>query len=178
MPKSGLTDSVPYRYSLDALAHVHPGHSFMTGSCAIMSFIDQFQLSVPLILAPMAGVATPSLAAAVSEAGALGSIGVGATDAAGARMMIEEVRSRTTRAFNVNLFVHAGPKADPSREAEWLRWLTPLFVEYNAEPPKTLKTIYKSFADDPEMLSMLLDLAPPVVSIPVSRSMRHSGVSS
>lgn len=129
-----------------------------------MSFIDQFQLSVPLVQAPMAGVATPSLAAAVSEAGALGSIGVGATDAAGARTMIEEVRSRTTHAFNVNLFVHLGPKADPSREAEWLRWLTPLFVEYNAEPPKTLKTIYKSFADDPEMLSMLLDLAPPVVS--------------
>lgn len=60
-----------------------------------MSLIDRFELSVPLIQAPMAGVATPSLAAAVSEAGALGSIGVGATDAAGARAMIEEVRSST-----------------------------------------------------------------------------------
>jgi len=85
-----------------------------------MSLINRLELSVPLIQAPMAGVATPSLAAAVSEAGALGSIGVGATDAAGARSMIEEVRSRTTRAFNVNVFVHASAKADPSREAQWL----------------------------------------------------------
>ncbi|HCH94127.1 MAG TPA: nitronate monooxygenase, partial [Erythrobacter sp.] len=57
-----------------------------------MSFIDQFQLTVPLIQAPMAGISTPLLAASVSEAGGLGSIGVGATDAAGARAMIQELR--------------------------------------------------------------------------------------
>ncbi|MDN4634478.1 diguanylate cyclase [Sphingomonas sp. PsM26] len=112
-----------------------------------MSLINRFELSVPLIQAPMAGVATPSLAAAVSEAGALGSIGVGATDAAGARAMIEEVRSRTTRAFNVNVFVHAGAKAHLAREAQWLDWLAPLFAECGAEPPTALRSIYKSFAD-------------------------------
>lgn len=129
-----------------------------------MSLIHRLELSMPVIQAPMAGVATPSLAAAVSEAGALGSIGVGATDAAGARAMIEEVRSRTIRAFNVNLFVHAGAKADVAREAQWLDWLAPLFAEYGAEPPEALRTIYKSFADDPDMVAVLLDLAPPVVS--------------
>ena len=129
-----------------------------------MSLINRFELSVPLIQAPMAGVATPSLAAAVSKAGALGSIGVGATDAAGVRAMIEEVRSRTTRAFHVNVFVHAGAKADLAREAQWLDWLAPLFAECGAEPPTALRTIYKSFADDPDMVAVLLDLAPPVVS--------------
>ena len=54
-----------------------------------MSFIDQLQLNVPLIQAPMAGVSTPLLAAAVCEAGGLGSIAVGATDVAGARAMIQ-----------------------------------------------------------------------------------------
>ena len=34
-----------------------------------MSLIDDLKLTVPLIQAPMAGVSTPSLAAAVSEAG-------------------------------------------------------------------------------------------------------------
>ncbi len=129
-----------------------------------MSIIDRLDLALPLIQAPMAGVATPLLAASVSEAGALGSIGVGATDAAGARIMIEEVRSRTNRAFNVNLFVHAGAKPNPSREAEWLKLLTPSFAEFRAEPPAALRTIYKSFADDPDMLAMLLEIAPPVVS--------------
>ncbi|KAA0972671.1 nitronate monooxygenase [Aureimonas fodinaquatilis] len=129
-----------------------------------MSFIERLKLSVPLVQAPMAGVSTPLLAASVSEAGGLGSIAVGATDAAGARSMIEELRGRTGRAFNVNLFVHGAPLSDPKREDIWLDQLAPLFAEFGAEPPKTIKPIYKSFADDPEMLSMLLALAPPVVS--------------
>ncbi|MBM7406847.1 MULTISPECIES: NAD(P)H-dependent flavin oxidoreductase [Sphingomonas] len=129
-----------------------------------MSIIDRLRLATPIVQAPMAGVATPLLAATVSNAGALGSIGVGATDAAGARMMIEEVRGRTSCAFNVNLFVHGRAKPDSSREATWLNWLAPLFAEFGAEPPAALRTIYKSFADDPDMLTMLLALAPPVVS--------------
>ncbi|MFV0624724.1 NAD(P)H-dependent flavin oxidoreductase [Sphingomonas sp. ac-8] len=129
-----------------------------------MSLLDRLRLTIPLIQAPMAGVATPRLAAAVSEAGGLGSIGVGATDAAGARAMIEELSGRTDRAFNVNLFVHDTPEADAAREAAWLEALAPLFADYGAEPPRVLRTIYRSFADDPDMLAMLLELAPPVVS--------------
>ena len=128
------------------------------------SFPDRLGLSVPLVQAPMAGVSTPALAATVSNEGALGSIGVGATDAAGARGMIDDVRARTDRAFNVNLFVHASAVADPVREAAWLEWLAPLFAQFEAEPPETLRTIYTSFADDPDMLAMLLAEAPPVVS--------------
>lgn len=128
------------------------------------SLLDRLGLSIPVIQAPMAGVATPALAAAVSNAGALGSVGVGATDAAGARTMIEEIRAGTNRPFNVNLFVHAPAKADTAREAAWLDGLAPLFAEFGAAPPKALRTIYRSFADDPDMLAMLLDLSPPVVS--------------
>ncbi len=129
-----------------------------------MSFVERLQLAIPLIQAPMAGVSTPMLAATVSNAGGLGSIGVGATDAAGARMMIEEVQCRTSHAFNVNVFVHARAQTDPVREAAWLKWLAPLFAEFGAEPPTALRTIYKSFTDDPEMVTMLLDVAPPMVS--------------
>lgn len=129
-----------------------------------MTWFDRFGCSVPLIQAPMAGVSTPALAAAVCEAGAMGSIGVGATDAAGARAMIAAVRAATGRPFNVNLFVHRTPRADPAREAAWLAALAPFFAEFGATPPATLRTIYRSFADDPEMLAMLLEVAPPVVS--------------
>jgi nitronate monooxygenase len=126
--------------------------------------LDKLGIKVPIVQAPMAGVSTPALAAAVSNAGGLGSIGVGATDATGARAMIEELRSRTDRPFNVNLFVHGTPVADPVREAAWLNWLQPLFAEFGAQPPKALRTIYKSFAEDTDMLSMLLETRPPVVS--------------
>jgi nitronate monooxygenase len=129
-----------------------------------MTFLDRLGLSIPLVQAPMAGVSTPALAAAVSNAGALGSIGVGATDATGARTMIDALRTRTDRAFNVNLFVHATAQADPDREARWLEWLAPRFAEFGATPPTTLRTIYTSFADDPDMLAMLVQARPPVVS--------------
>lgn len=129
-----------------------------------MFLIDRFQLTVPLIQAPMAGVSTPLMAAEVAEAGALGSIGIGATDADGARAMIGELRGRTSKPFNVNLFVHDSPTPDAGRETEWLAWLEPVFQEYGAQPPASLNTIYTSFADDPAMLAMLLETAPPVVS--------------
>ena len=129
-----------------------------------MSLLDRLGLALPIIQAPMAGVSTPEMAAAVSNAGGLGSIGVGASDAAGARAMIAAVRARTGRAFNVNLFVHAAPRTDPAREAAWLAWLAPQFAGFGAEPPAGLRTIYTSFADDPAMLAMLVETAPPVVS--------------
>lgn len=129
-----------------------------------MSFLDRLNLSFPLVQAPMAGVSTPALAAAVSNAGALGSIGVGATDADGARTMIAALRAATDGAFNVNLFVHAEARPDAERESAWLAWLAPLFAEFGAEPPVALHTIYTSFANDPDMLAMLLETAPPVVS--------------
>ncbi|SEF88384.1 NAD(P)H-dependent flavin oxidoreductase [Bosea lathyri] len=126
--------------------------------------LDRLGIAAPIVQAPMAGVSTPALAAAVSNAGGLGSLGVGATDAAGARAMIADLRARTDRAFNINVFVHGRAKADPERETAWLEWLSPLFAEFGAEPPKSLRTIYKSFADDAEMLSMLIETKPPVVS--------------
>lgn len=78
--------------------------------------------------------------------------------------MIEAVRALTDRPFNVNLFVHAQPSEDLSREAEWLRTLTPAFERFGAEPPAALHTIYQSFQDDAEMLEMLLETRPPVIS--------------
>jgi len=129
-----------------------------------MSVLDRLALSLPIVQAPMAGVSTPALAAAVSNAGGLGSLGLGATDAAGARAMIAALRARTGRAFNVNLFVHANPRSDPAREAAWLQALAPLFRSFGAEPPAALRTIYRSFIDDDEMFASLLELAPPVVS--------------
>lgn len=129
-----------------------------------MSVLDRFGLSLPLIQAPMAGISTPALAAAVCNAGALGSIGVGATTADGAREMIADLRARTDRAFNVNLFVHASPPADAARNTAWLDFLAPVFAEFGAAPPAALRTIYTSFADDPAMQRAIIDMRPPVVS--------------
>lgn len=129
-----------------------------------MTLIDKLRLRLPIIQAPMAGVSTPKLAAAVSNEGALGSIGVGATNSAGAAAMIDELRQRTDASFNVNVFAHQAPHRDPVREAAWLAALSPLFRDFSAEPPQKLTTIYKSFGEDDEILRLLVDRAPAVVS--------------
>lgn len=126
--------------------------------------LDRLDLSIPLIQAPMAGVSTPKLAAEVSNAGALGSIAVGAAGAEDARSMIGELRGRTDRAFNVNLFVHAPARTDAAKEAAWIEWLAPVFASFGATPPDRLHPAYASLNESPAMVAMLIETAPPVVS--------------
>ncbi|MCY1538876.1 putative enoyl-[acyl-carrier-protein] reductase II [compost metagenome] len=42
--------------------------------------------------------------------------------------------------------------------------MRPLFAEFGAEPPAAIREIYRSFLDDPDMLQMLLEERPAVVS--------------
>ena len=128
------------------------------------TLLRTLDVSLPIIQAPMAGVSTPAMAAAVSNAGGLGSIGVGASDAETARGMIAAVRAATDRPFNVNVFCHRPAVADGAREAAWLARLAPHFARFGAEPPGQLREIYKSFVGDDAMFAMLLEERPKVVS--------------
>ncbi len=127
-------------------------------------FHERLGLRLPIVQAPMAGVSPPAMAAAVGDAGALGSIGVGASDAKTAAAMIAEVRARTAAPFNVNLFVHRPAQADPAREQAWIARLRPQFEAFGVEPPARLSEIYRSFAVDDAMLAMLVETRPPIVS--------------
>lgn len=118
----------------------------------------------PIIQAPMAGVSTPGLAAAVSNSGALGSISIGASDPGSARAMIAETRTLTDRPFNVNVFCHVSATPDAHRENQWLEHLAPFFEEFGAQPPSALREIYRTFCSDEKMLQVLLDEQPAVVS--------------
>ncbi len=140
-------------------------------------------VDIPLIQAPMAGVSTPELAAAVSNAGALGSIAIGADTVDAARSMIERTRALTARPFNVNVFCHRTPRIDAEREANWLAELAPLFARFDAEPPERLETIYQSFNDDTTMQALLCALRPAVVSFhfglppaPVIQALKDQGI--
>jgi len=131
----------------------------------------------------MVGVSTPQMAAAVSNAGALGSIGIGASTVAQAQEMIAQTRSLTDQPFNVNVFCHRTAVADEVREAAWLNYLKPYFEEFGASPPARINEPYKSFLDDPEMLKMLLSQRPTAVSfhfgLPPSdwiKSMQDAGI--
>jgi len=113
----------------------------------------------------MAGTSSPALAAAVANAGALGSIAVGAVNAAAAEKMLAEVRARSgSRSLNVNVFCHQPAVTDPARETAWIERLRPEFKRVGGEPPPELTQIYQSFVADRQMLEMLLSAQPSVVS--------------
>jgi nitronate monooxygenase len=127
-------------------------------------FLRKLGIRHPIIQAPMAGVSTPRLAAAVSEAGGLGSISIGAATLDDAERMIAETRALTGLPFNVNVFCHAPAVRDAGRERGWLVHLALLFHRVGAEPPAALEEIYRSFSADKEMLGLLLATRPAVVS--------------
>ena len=126
--------------------------------------LRRLQLELPIIQAPMAGVSTPAMAAAAANAGALGSMGVGATDAAGAQEMLRAARQLTSRALNINVFCHRPATPDAAVEAAWIERLRPHFVRLGAPAPAKLIEIYRSFVTDDAMLELLVRSKPEVVS--------------
>ena len=127
-------------------------------SCAALG------IDYPIIQAPMAGTATPALAAAVSNAGGLGSISIAAVQAEAGRQMIRVTRAATSKPFNINVFCHRLSVADAAREQAWLAHLQPYFAEFGAAAPEAIRDIYCSFQEDEGQLQVLLEERPPIVS--------------
>jgi nitronate monooxygenase len=86
----------------------------------------------------MAGVSTTEMAATVTNAGGVGSIGVGSVDAEATRQMVAAVRARTRRPFQVNVFCHKPAVVYAARKASWLARLEPDFARIGAKPPAHL----------------------------------------
>lgn len=128
------------------------------------AFLERLGLRYPIIQAPMAVVSTPALAAAVSEAGGLGSLALGASSVEQARQLIAQTQALTDKAFNVNVFCHLTPKRNQANERAWVEYLSPQFSQFNVQPPEQLDEIYLSFLDNPDMLALFLEMKPPVVS--------------
>lgn len=121
-------------------------------------------MRLPIVQAPMAGVSTPQMAAAVTNAGALGSLAIGAMTAPQAREVIRATRALTPGVFNVNAFCHAPARRNEAAERRWLDWLAPSFAEFGASAPQGLREIYRSFLADDAMLEVLLEERPRLVS--------------
>ncbi|RYJ06426.1 MAG: nitronate monooxygenase [Actinomycetales bacterium] len=127
--------------------------------------VRRLGLGLPLVQAPMAGTSTPALAAAVSRAGALGSISIANVGPEAADRMITETAALTDRPVNVNVFCHEPPRADPALEHAWLAHLRPWFEELGATVPEAIHDIYSTFQDDDDQLEILLRHRPAVVSL-------------
>jgi nitronate monooxygenase len=69
------------------------------------SLCDLLNIELPIIQAPMGGVATPALAAAVSNAGGLGMLPVTFDELETVRDLIRQMHQLTARPFGVNLIL-------------------------------------------------------------------------
>jgi len=127
------------------------------------SLCDLLKIEIPIIQAPMAGSTTPELASAVSNAGALGSHGCGASSPSEVRQDFEALKGGTNRPFNLNFFANEAPRTGEAvleRTRERLRpWYEKLGL---GEPPDTLPQLEPGF--DEERLQLILELRPAVVS--------------
>lgn len=89
---------------------------------------------LPIVQAPMAGVQEHALAAAVSNAGGLGSLPCAMLSVEGIRKELEALKAKTTRPFNVNFFCHVPPEPSADREAAWRQLLGPYYKEFGIDP--------------------------------------------
>lgn len=99
-----------------------------------MDLRDLLGTELPIIQAPMAGAQNHLLAAAVCEAGGLGSIPAGMLDGPALEAELSAVEGLTERPYNVNFFCHQTPTADPAHIAAWHQLLAPLFAEFGIDP--------------------------------------------
>jgi nitronate monooxygenase len=99
----------------------------------MMSLQSLFGIELPIIQAPMAGVQGIALAAAVSNAGGLGSLPCAMLQTEGLRRELLALKGLTPKPFNVNFFCHAPPSADAEREAVWRRTLAPYYRAFGLD---------------------------------------------
>jgi nitronate monooxygenase len=98
-----------------------------------------FGTALPIIQAPMAGGPdTAELAAAVSNAGGLGSVGCAYLDAAKIEALVAKIRALTTRPFAINLFVRGDLPDEPSAAARVEPILAPFRRELGLPDVPTL----------------------------------------
>ncbi|WP_417780611.1 NAD(P)H-dependent flavin oxidoreductase [Stutzerimonas xanthomarina] len=122
-----------------------------------------FQIALPIIQAPMANSQNHQLAAAVSEAGGLGSIPAGSLDAEGLDAELSAIAALTNKPYNVNFFCHQTPPADTERNTGWLALLAPYLEEMGIDPARIpAAASRKPF--DATMADVLERHRPPVVS--------------
>jgi nitronate monooxygenase len=149
-------------------------------STSSQPFLARLGLAYPIVLAPLGGgPSTPELVAAVSNAGALGSLGAAYLSGPAIREAVAAVRRLSDRPFAINLFVPEREAPDLSRVPAAQALLAPYRAELGlptAPLPTPLTVPFE------EQLEAVLEARPAVFSfifgVPdaaVLRAMRETG---
>jgi nitronate monooxygenase len=130
------------------------------------AFCARFGLRVPILLAPMAGASAPSLSIAVANAGGLGSCGVLLMQPEEIIAWVNEVRSKSNGAFQLNNWIPDPPplrdRAHEARVCDFLaNWGPPVPPEAgDATPPDFSAQSEAMLAASPPIISSVMGLYP------------------
>lgn len=124
-----------------------------------MSLQRRFNLTAPIVQAPMAGASDVNFVVAACRAGILGSLGAGMMSPSAIYQAINGIKQQTDRPFNVNLMV-LSQKESQSFSQPMPSWLEQLYQELGVVPQLDERPA-QSFD---EQLAVLLDNPVPVAS--------------
>ena len=123
--------------------------------------LELLDITHPIIQAPMAGgITTPELVSAVSECGAVGSIGAGYLTPAVLDADIQKVLKKTKKPFNVGLFITGAEEFEYTHPREVVEELEKYADELNI----ALNTSDIKFPKFEEQLEIVIDNKVPIFS--------------
>jgi nitronate monooxygenase len=128
--------------------------------------IDILQLlgvELPIIQAPMAGANGSEMAAAVSQAGGLGSLPCAMLTHDRVRAELQAIRRATSRPVNVNFFCHRSPRSDAARDERWRKRLESYYAELGVDANVAVPSQSRAPFDE-AMCEIVEELTPEVVS--------------
>lgn len=130
----------------------------------VSDFFAEIGASSPIVLGPFGGVSSVALAAAVSDAGGLGSYGLYGYNGERIRATVDELRAATRGPYALNIWLPVGDEVDPVDVdvVAAARALAPLFeaagVPLPTAPERFMPTVH-------EQVEAVLDAAPAVLSV-------------
>jgi nitronate monooxygenase len=121
------------------------------------------KINYPLVQAPMLGVTTPEMVAAVSNEGGLGSLPVGLLSPEKTRELIQKTKALTDKPFAVNLFAHDIPAIDVQNTETLQHKLSDMVRKYNLSYQPLNINLIRHYSYQ-EQIGTLIDENIPVVS--------------
>jgi nitronate monooxygenase len=131
------------------------------------SFCSDYNLRMPILLAPMAGASPPSLSIAVANAGGLGACGALLMAPAAIKAWASEVRATSNGGFQLNLWIpDPKPRRDEAAESAVRSFLAKWGPEVHASagdatPPDFDAQCEAMLEVGPAIISSIMGLDPP-----------------
>jgi nitronate monooxygenase len=114
-------------------------------------------IKYPIVQAPMLGITTPEMVAAICNSGALGSLPVGGLPADKTAALIRQTKALTGKPFAVNLFAHDIPETADIKVIEAMQQLLQKFTNEHNIPFQPTSFFDLHFHDYKEQIQVLLD---------------------